>query len=81
LFKKCVEEEKISSKRYLCLDVPTRWNSTHLMLSSAIVFEKAFDRLEEQDGVFLKDNKDKVPTEYQWQGLRSLHKFLEYFLR
>ncbi|CAL5414902.1 unnamed protein product [Camellia sinensis] len=48
-FKKCVEKEKIESKSLLCLDVPTRWNSTYLMLEAAEKFEKAFDRLLEED--------------------------------
>ena len=33
-FKKCVEHVKISNKSLLCLDVETRWNSTHLMLDT-----------------------------------------------
>ena len=48
-FKKCVEKEKIESKSLVCLDVETRWNSTYMMLESAKKFEKAFERLEEDD--------------------------------
>ncbi|KAL7254644.1 hypothetical protein ACSBR1_008905 [Camellia fascicularis] len=48
-FKKCVEKEKIESKSLLCLDVPTRWNSTYLMLEAAEKFERAFERLQEDD--------------------------------
>lgn len=44
-FKECCVDENIDCKSLLCLDVPTRWNSTYLMLSVAIKFEKAFDRL------------------------------------
>lgn len=46
VFKKCVEKQKIVSKSLVCLDVPTRWNSTYLMLEAA---EKAFERLEDED--------------------------------
>ena len=35
-------EEKLNTKRLVCLDVETRWNSTYLMLDSAITFKKAF---------------------------------------
>lgn len=52
-FKACVEREKIQSKSLVCLDVPTRWNSTFLMLEAAIKFQKAFERLEDSDGLYL----------------------------
>ncbi|XP_042396475.1 zinc finger BED domain-containing protein RICESLEEPER 2-like [Zingiber officinale] len=54
-FKECVEIEKIESKNSLCLDVPTRWNSTFLMLNTAQKFERAFDRFDEQDPCFKLD--------------------------
>ncbi|MED6195199.1 hypothetical protein PIB30_117185 [Stylosanthes scabra] len=34
-FKECIEAELIESKSHVCLDVPTRWNSTYLMLQRA----------------------------------------------
>ena len=42
LFKKCALEESIFIKKVVCLDVKTRWNSTYLMIDSAIDFAKAF---------------------------------------
>uniref|UniRef100_A0A803QDT8 Uncharacterized protein n=1 Tax=Cannabis sativa TaxID=3483 RepID=A0A803QDT8_CANSA len=48
-FKACAEREKIDYKGGLILDVPTRWNSTFMMLDVAIIFEKAFSRNEEED--------------------------------
>lgn len=49
-FKCCIEREKIACKKLAVLDVPTRWNSTFLMSDSALNFEKAFERMEEEDG-------------------------------
>ncbi|XP_016652618.1 PREDICTED: zinc finger BED domain-containing protein RICESLEEPER 2-like [Prunus mume] len=44
-FKMCVETEKIECKGLVVMDVPTRWNSTYLMLDAALKFRKAFDRM------------------------------------
>ena len=33
----------------LCLDVPTRWNSTYLMLENVQKFEKVFIRMDFED--------------------------------
>lgn len=35
-FQACVDQERITSKTYLVLDVSTRWNSTYLMLETAL---------------------------------------------
>ncbi|TXG59748.1 hypothetical protein EZV62_014321 [Acer yangbiense] len=44
-------------------DVAVKWNSTYLMLESALKFKKAFERLEEEDGnyvsYFLEDESGK----------------------
>jgi hypothetical protein len=38
-FKELIEEEKLTNKQFLKIDVPTRWNSTFLMLKAALVYE------------------------------------------
>ncbi|KAM3248303.1 hypothetical protein P3L10_010071 [Capsicum annuum] len=43
-FKECCESQMITCKKSLCLDVPTRWNSTYLMLETAQHFELTFER-------------------------------------
>ncbi|XP_077222106.1 zinc finger BED domain-containing protein RICESLEEPER 2-like [Tasmannia lanceolata] len=78
-FKECVEKEKITCKSLLCLDIQTRWNSTYLMLDAALKFQKAFERMEEEDSSYLIDLKDAVPTEFDWDNARLLHKFLKSF--
>ncbi|XP_055814442.1 zinc finger BED domain-containing protein RICESLEEPER 1-like [Solanum dulcamara] len=49
-FKECCELKNIDSKKSLCLDVSTRWNSTYLMLDAAQHFESAFDYFDLEDG-------------------------------
>nr|KAJ0192287.1 hypothetical protein LSAT_V11C800399250 [Lactuca sativa] len=41
----CVARAAIECKQKPCLDVDTRWNSTYLMLETAVKYEQAFDRL------------------------------------
>ncbi|TXG64137.1 hypothetical protein EZV62_011131 [Acer yangbiense] len=48
-FKKAVAHEKIRTKGLVVLDVPTRWNSTYLMLKSAVKLRKAFQGMGEED--------------------------------
>jgi hypothetical protein len=45
-FKTCLEREKINFKGLLCLDVPTRWNSTFKMLEGAEKCQSAFELME-----------------------------------
>jgi hypothetical protein len=45
----------VDSKTFLKLDVPTRWNYTYLMLKAAIVYEKVFLKLSEDDTNYVID--------------------------
>ncbi|KAK9922177.1 hypothetical protein M0R45_030656 [Rubus argutus] len=49
VFKKCVAKEKLECKKICVLDVPTRWNSTFIMLDTALELRKAFDRMAEEE--------------------------------
>ncbi|CAH1424814.1 unnamed protein product [Lactuca virosa] len=71
-FKGCVEKMKIKSKSLVSLDVETRWNSTYLMLESAIKFQDAFDLLEEQDSKYRSEllSLKGLPNEEDWEHVR-----------
>ncbi|CAL8089959.1 unnamed protein product [Prunus armeniaca] len=46
-FKTSIEKEKLTCKGLVCMDVPTRWNSTYMMLDATLKFKNAFTRMAE----------------------------------
>ncbi|CAH9082608.1 unnamed protein product [Cuscuta europaea] len=86
-FKACAEREKIEFNGLLVLDVPTRWNSTYLMLESAIKFQNAFERYEDEDDKYLSyfgeeeggKKKKGPPTYTDWEIAAVFVKFLKGF--
>ena len=63
-FKECVEKEGIMCNTQPCLDVPTRWNSTYFMLDRALQYQKAFERLAEDETYFhLNMKEDEIGEE------------------
>lgn len=75
LLKKHAERVKIESKGFVILDLPTRWNSTFLMLTSALKFQKAFDRMGEED----RKIKCLMPSREDWKNAETFATFLQPF--
>ena len=86
-FKRAVEHEKLGNNGLVVLDVPTRWNSTYLMLESAVKLRKAFERMEEEDGHYVLYFKDKDGDEKRigppllddWENAKVFIRFLSTF--
>ncbi|XP_017972506.1 PREDICTED: zinc finger BED domain-containing protein RICESLEEPER 3 [Theobroma cacao] len=70
-FLECVSLVNLNAKRGLKQDVPTRWNSTFLMLESALYFRLAFSHLEISDSNF-----NHSPSKDEWDRIEKLSKFL-----
>ncbi|CAN1309760.1 Zinc finger BED domain-containing protein RICESLEEPER 2 [Linum perenne] len=86
-FQKIVDFKEIESSRKLCLDVPTRWNSTFLMLDVAALYESAFKLYEQEEPTFKIDLEAKrykdvelgPPSAEDWKSVRTLTKYLKFF--
>jgi hypothetical protein len=63
----------LSSKK-LILDIPTKWNSTYMMLSAALEFREVFPRYEDMDQSFRW-----VPTAKDWVKVENICHVLEVF--
>lgn len=83
-FNSCVEKERITCKSSVCLDVPTRWNSIYFMLDATINFQKAFERLDDEDAQFYHDltngpHSMGIPTKEDWDNARVMVAFFKKF--
>jgi hypothetical protein len=74
MFKEIVAREGITSKKKPSLDVITRWNSTYLMLKTALKFRKAFEVLESEDQKYTY-----LPSHEEWEGVGAICNLLKVF--
>ncbi|EPS69496.1 hypothetical protein M569_05272 [Genlisea aurea] len=68
-------EENILTKKTVCLDVPTRWNSVYDMLERACEFKTVFERYELCDADFRTEfTQDKIqsPNAMDWSMVQQL---------
>ena len=73
-FKEYVEISRITCKKNICLNVPTRWNSTYLMLDAVEKFQTAFEKLEGED-VGYKEwlGKSSTPSSSDWENVKRFY--------
>jgi hypothetical protein len=72
-FAEIAKQLQLSCKK-LILDVPTRWNSTYMMLSTALEFREVFPRYEDRDQSF-----HWVPSVDDWVKVENVCHVLEVF--
>ncbi|KAK4568458.1 hypothetical protein RGQ29_004027 [Quercus rubra] len=73
-FAECLQELPNLTSKKVRQDVPTRWNSTYLMIETALTFWDAFHNLSIVDGSF-----HTCPSDDEWDKARKIAKFLKPF--
>ncbi|KAJ9561893.1 hypothetical protein OSB04_007053, partial [Centaurea solstitialis] len=73
-FRQCILQTSLESKQGLHQDVPTRWNSTYKMLSSALYYRRALCYYSMCDS-----NYESCPTEEEWTRVEKISGFLGVF--
>ncbi|KAA8536894.1 hypothetical protein F0562_029372 [Nyssa sinensis] len=72
-FSDIAKQLQLSSKK-LILDCPTRWNSTYMMLATALKFREVFPRYQDRDSSFIY-----VPSVEDWVKVEHVCHFLGTF--
>ncbi|KMT05895.1 hypothetical protein BVRB_7g165530 [Beta vulgaris subsp. vulgaris] len=68
------DHNDLDCARGLRQDVPTRWNSTYLMLENALYYKKAFIHLKKVDANYIH-----CQTEVEWVKIEKIFRFLRVF--
>ncbi|XP_019179046.1 PREDICTED: zinc finger BED domain-containing protein RICESLEEPER 2-like [Ipomoea nil] len=79
-FRELVDVMGVEAKKSLCLDVPTMWNSTYMMLSAALLYEKVFEEYASSDSGFKSDlGENNIPNFMDWETISGLVQILKSF--
>ncbi|XXG50881.1 hypothetical protein AAC387_Pa02g4780 [Persea americana] len=70
----CVSQLSLQGNKGLHQDVPTKWNTTYLMLESAILYRPALCQLQSVDS-----NYKDCPSPEEWNSVEKIVKFLKCF--
>ncbi|KAE8661807.1 Scarecrow-like protein 28 [Hibiscus syriacus] len=75
-FEEAARHLTIDCSKQLSLDCKTRWNSTYLMLSVAIVYKDVFKRLKQREAQYRS-----LPTDRDWELASSICGKLQLFYK
>ena len=75
-FKNVQKQVNLDQSKGLWLDVPTRWNSTCLMLERYLYYYNAFEILPTEDTYFWLED---LPTKEELHKFQQIRKFLKPF--
>ncbi|KAK6934128.1 Zinc finger, BED-type [Dillenia turbinata] len=74
-FNEIAQQAGVESGKSLLLDTPDHWNSTHLMLETALEYKAAFSQLQESDTACTM-----VPSDEEWEWSSSITSYLKLFV-
>ncbi|KAG5520426.1 hypothetical protein RHGRI_033120 [Rhododendron griersonianum] len=75
-FEETVRQLNVGSTKKLGLDCATRWNSTFLMLQTALLYKDVFNRLSKRDAQY-----NSLPSEREWGFARDVCQKLNFFFK
>ncbi|GMY08912.1 zinc finger BED domain-containing protein RICESLEEPER 1-like isoform X1, partial [Fagus crenata] len=74
-FNEVAQEVRVQSKKPLCIDNSSRWNSTYVMLEDALEYREAFSLLQENDPVYTM-----CPSDIEWERVSLVSSYLKLFV-
>ncbi|CAN6442325.1 unnamed protein product [Victoria cruziana] len=74
-FNEAVHQARVHSQRSLCLDIPTQWSSTYLMIEGALEYKDALFRMQKLDSSYTF-----APTAREWEMASNICIILKPFI-